>query len=112
MIDKIWSSRLRYNYGISPADYNKLLKEQNNSCAICGKPPEKVRLAVDHNHANRRVRGLLCFHCNTILGHAYDSVKIIKNALDYITKHSEIDSDWDLDSLKGKLEACGIQSIR
>lgn len=112
MIDKNWSSRLRCSYGITSIDYNQLLKDQNNSCAICGKPPEKIKLAVDHNHVNGRVRGLLCFHCNTILGHAYDSVKILKSALDYIAKHSRIDEDWDVDILKRKLEDCGVQPIR
>lgn len=107
-MDKSRSSRLMYTYGISSADYDRLLKEQNNSCAICGKPPEKVKLSVDHNHANGRVRGLLCFRCNTLLGLAYDSIQILTNALGYITKHNEIDIDWDVDNLRKKLAACGI----
>ena len=85
-----------------------MTQEQKGLCAICGESPEKVRLSIDHNHVNKRVRGLLCFHCNTILGHAYDSVKIIKSALDYMVKHSEIDIDWDVDNLRKKLAACGI----
>src|SRR5690242_6153534 len=107
-MNKKRSSRLTYTYGISSADYNKLLEEQKGLCAICRKPPEKVRLSVDHCHANGRVRGLLCFSCNTILGHAHDSVNILKSALGYMTKHSEIDIDWNVDNLKSKLEACGI----
>lgn len=108
MIDKHRSNRLMYTYGISSADYDRLLKEQNNSCAICHKLPEKVKLSVDHNHANGRVRGLLCFRCNTLLGLAFESIQILTNALDYTKKHNEIDIDWDVDNLKRKLEACGI----
>lgn len=106
------SNRLISTYGISLADYNKLLNEQNNVCAICGKPPKRVRLAVDHCHANGRVRGLLCFSCNSILGLAYDSVQILNRAVDYMKKHSELDKDWDLDYVAKKLEAYGCQPTR
>lgn len=102
------SNRLMYTYGISLADYNRLLTSQNNSCAICGKPPLKRKLAVDHNHASQRVRGLLCFRCNTLLGLAYDSAQILKTALDYIQKHNELDIDFDPENLKKKLESCGL----
>lgn len=98
-------SRLIRIYGIGLSEYNKLLREQNNCCAICGKP---TKLAVDHNHVNGRVRGLLCFHCNTILGHAYDSIYILKKAADYMEKHSRIDSDDDPKILVEKLKDLGF----
>jgi uncharacterized protein with ParB-like and HNH nuclease domain len=39
---------------------------QDDKCAICGRPESdfKNRLAVDHNHRTKKVRGLLCFQCN------------------------------------------------
>lgn len=49
---------------LTVTEYDSLLKKQNGVCAICGKPPKKTRLAVDHDHKTGRVRGLLCFFCN------------------------------------------------
>ena len=39
---------------------------------------------VDHNHNTGVVRGLLCFHCNLILGHAKDESARLRAAADYI----------------------------
>jgi len=103
IVDRSWSSQLRRNYGLTPVEYNKLLVGQNNSCAICGKPPYKVRLSVDHSHISNKVRGLLCFHCNTILGHAYDDIKILSNAVKYLEKY--YDPDWDVDLFIERINA-------
>ena len=45
-----------------------MLADQGGCCAIC----QEVcgtgrRLAVDHEHSSGRIRGLLCFRCNTSL---------------------------------------------
>lgn len=71
-----WSAELKYKYGITKEDYNKLFKEQNGKCAICGKHQIdlNVRLCVDHNHLTGAIRGLLCMKCNYSLGH-YESIK-------------------------------------
>jgi phage regulator Rha-like protein len=52
-----------------------MLEHQEGVCAICGKPEtvksrkgEVLALAIDHDHATGKVRGLLCFRCNTTLG--------------------------------------------
>ena len=107
-MDKAWSSYIEHTYGLSVAEYNKLLKEQNGLCAICGKPPNGKRLSIDHHHRNGRVRGLLFMHCNVILGHAFEKIKILEGALAYMRKHHEIDIDWDMDLFEEKLKACGI----
>src|SRR4051812_46247865 len=43
------SESLKRLYGITIADYDKILEDQGGGCAICGKPQgiEKNRLAVD-----------------------------------------------------------------
>jgi hypothetical protein len=63
-----------------------MLKVQNNSCLICGKKETKRRLSVDHNHKTGKVRGLLCSHCNHILGLSYDNIKILQSAINYLNK--------------------------
>lgn len=47
-------------------EYDKLLKSQNNCCALCGihQALLKTSLAVDHDHDTGLPRGLLCNKCN------------------------------------------------
>jgi hypothetical protein len=47
-------------YGLSGEDYEALLKFQGGRCYICRRKPVTKRLAVDHDHRNGVVRGLLC----------------------------------------------------
>lgn len=71
-------------YGITHQEYEDLLRSQNGVCAICGKPPIRKRLAVDHDHVNGLVRGLLCNYCNLrIVGKVRDS-SLYRKAADYL----------------------------
>lgn len=67
-----------------------MLVGQGGVCAIC-RQPEQMRkngqiraLSVDHDHETGTVRGLLCGHCNSILGLAKDSVDRLSRAIDYL----------------------------
>lgn len=55
----------RSSYGISELEYQALITEQGDLCALCDK---KKKLVVDHDHNTGKVRGLLCFRCNIALG--------------------------------------------
>lgn len=86
--DAIRSSWLKRKYGISLADYDRLLAEQDGKCAICSVPEEETTLkclAVDHNHATGKVRGLLCTRCNTGIGNFLDDKGRLKMAIKYLT---------------------------
>jgi hypothetical protein len=84
-------------YGITLAQYNQLLKEQNGVCAICKQPEtiydirtNKLRaLAVDHNHITGKTRGLLCSHCNHGVGHFKEDIGILYNTIDYLNTHKD-----------------------
>lgn len=60
---------LQRKFGLSLADYNKMLADQGGVCKLCGGvTPGGMRLAVDHDHNTGKVRGLLCQRCNVHLG--------------------------------------------
>jgi len=60
--------RFQQTYGISLAEYDAMVEEQQGKCARCGDTPKTLRLAVDHCHDTGKVRKLLCGPCNTYLG--------------------------------------------
>jgi len=75
---------LRRTFGITQADYEAILQMQRGGCAICGKPPGKISLHVDHDHATGEVRGLLCVGCNNALGQFRDDLELLARASDYL----------------------------
>jgi hypothetical protein len=81
------------NYDITPEDYEKMLEEQGELCAICGRKETATRngkvkrLSIDHDHRTRRVRGLLCQSCNTAIGLFKDNLIIILHAARYIEQN-------------------------
>jgi hypothetical protein len=79
---------LKAFYGISLDEYNALAKSQNNRCALCFKHggDMKKALCVDHDHKGKKVRGLLCFECNVMLGMAKDSILVLKNSIQYLQR--------------------------
>jgi len=72
-------------YNITLVDYDYMLEEQGHECAICGTEPFKERFKVDHCHTTGRVRGLLCNHCNLMLGHAQDNKEVLNKAIRYLS---------------------------
>jgi hypothetical protein len=81
-----WKARLKKFYGIDSEEYDSVFKKQGGVCAICGKPPNGKKLSVDHDHNTNKVRGLLCYSCNSGLGFFVDSRPNLQNALIYLIK--------------------------
>jgi len=53
---------------MSEKEFADMLADQDGCPAICRDVCETGRrLAVDHDHSSGRIRGLLCFRCNTSL---------------------------------------------
>ena len=80
---------LKSNYGITEEEYDKLLKAQDNKCAICGKTEENSgrKLSVDHCHTSNGIRGVLCTACNTALGKFKDDVHLLEMAIKYLKEY-------------------------
>lgn len=80
---------LKHLFGITLADYNRMLKEQNFVCAVCEKTVEqnKKALSVDHCHVTGKVRALLCTTCNLGMGVFNDNIELLQKAIEYLQKH-------------------------
>lgn len=89
--DKHADRSLRKLYGITLNERDEMLKAQGNMCAICQEthPTSGKRWPVDHNHSTGRVRGVLCFRCNTMIGYAREKVSVLKQAIEYLRKEMQ-----------------------
>lgn len=87
--DKLNNRYLEKNYNINLKNYDELLASQNGCCAICLSDHPGLRnkrFSVDHDHKRNNIRGLLCHSCNSMLGHAKDSLDILSNAMHYLSR--------------------------
>lgn len=86
--DQAYDKYLQRTYNMTLADYNVLLEDQDGTCAVCeGANADSVknkRLTVDHDHRTGKVRGLLCFTCNTSIGKLGDTYEALQRAADYL----------------------------
>lgn len=92
------AAMIERNYGLTAAQFEKLLEAQGHRCGICRRDAPrlvarngKVRhtLTVDHDHITGSVRGLLCNACNAALGCFSDDVRLIAEAMAYLAKHGD-----------------------
>ena len=72
--DKSWRGRA-HRYLIGKKQWDVILKNQENKCALCEAIPE----AVDHCHKKGIVRGILCQRCNI-------NIKILEGCPEYLKK--------------------------
>lgn len=91
-------SLLKTKYGMSLEEYDSIEIKQNSCCAICGIHKENLIpyhkegsvLCVDHCHTTQKVRGLLCFSCNLMLGYSKDNTTTLLNAIKYLDDSNNI----------------------
>lgn len=83
---------LQMNYGMTEEQYQNMLKEQGNVCALCGKPPAEGRygkLYIDHDHETKEVRGLIHLGCNVLIGYAFEDPEVLQSAIEYLHKYKK-----------------------
>lgn len=89
-LDKAKNAKLLRAYGITIEQYLELSTEVGNKCTICEQDcPSGRALAVDHDHSNGIVRGLLCINCNKGLGNFKDNLDLFKRAMFYLESYKE-----------------------
>ena len=80
-------NNVRYKYGLSPEQYDALIKTRS-SCDICYSVFTTDLIPhIDHCHATKKVRGVLCAACNRGLGQFRDNEGLLSNAVAYLDKH-------------------------
>lgn len=88
-----YSKQLMTRYGLTIDDYNAMLSGQSDACAICYRRKADSRLVVDHDHATRKVRGILCHECNCGIGAFYDNSCLMLSAIMYLTQKEPLPGD-------------------
>lgn len=81
---KARESRLRRTFNICSEEYEKVLEYQGGVCAITGRPPASLALAVDHCHRSGRIRGLLSNQANKGIAIFQDNPEWLRAAADYL----------------------------
>lgn len=76
--NKTADSRLR-RYGVSWLDWMEMVEAQGGHCRLCDRPAE----VVDHDHKTNRVRGALCYGCNTLVT-GIENEQWFNKAIEYI----------------------------
>jgi len=85
---KPYEYRIKSEYGISPEEFYGFIISQENKCFTCGKyfnhDGKKTNFGIDHCHSTGRVRGLLCFHCNSAIGMVRENLTTLENMIRYL----------------------------
>lgn len=70
-------------------------RDTPETCEVCGKPPGKKAMNLDHCHSTGAFRGWLCVRCNVGLGALGDNLDGLKKAVAYLERfESKHDFSW------------------
>lgn len=93
LLDAQQRAHFRRKYSLELEDIQAMWESRGGRCDLCGvsKPAPHHKgvaaahkLVVDHCHDAGRVRGLLCYQCNTALGQLGDSEAALQRVINYI----------------------------
>lgn len=96
--DPLWWRKfyLKKHFNMTMKDYQDMLESQDYKCLICetrfdieviGKRPN-----LDHCHSTGKIRGILCFNCNTGIGKLNDNLSTLKKAVQYLESYNNINN--------------------
>lgn len=78
-------------YGLSKEEAEIWVEKRRPlKCDLCDYNELLTNLVIDHCHQTNRVRGLLCYKCNTALGKLGDNIEGLTKAIKYLS--GELDS--------------------
>lgn len=76
---------------LTVAEFNAMFEAQGHKCAICEatEPGAKAGWNIDHCHKSKKVRFVLCAHCNRGLGAFFDNPSLMRKAADMLEKYQD-----------------------
>jgi hypothetical protein len=82
---------LQSKFGLTLEQYNAMYRKQKGRCAVCNSEPTGrwKKLHVDHCHKTGKVRGLLCYSCNSAAGLVKDDAEIAIRIAAYLIGHEK-----------------------
>lgn len=86
-----WGHHYKSKFGVTKQEFLECIASQKGRCAICknifNRENRLTTPTLDHVHdETNRFRGVLCHHCNALLGLAYDDPKILRSAIRYLDR--------------------------
>ena len=87
--ERFRESQMWSKYRLHAVDYDQLAIAAGGICQICLK--SGVKLVIDHDHAQKRFRGLICNECNSGIGMLREDPVIFAAALEYLARHKQPD---------------------
>jgi hypothetical protein len=80
-------TRFGIDYPTYLEEVDTRLAQQGGVCAICHKSPYKGKRGpvLDHCHESGTIRGVLCWTCNSAIGHLEDDPETLHRAIDYLS---------------------------
>lgn len=88
MLKKQKHARMKSKYGLTSEMWWQMFENQGSKCKICKSETTAGQgWHTDHCHLRNKVRGILCYHCNLMLGMVKDNVDTLKKAIDYLKEN-------------------------
>lgn len=98
---RIERSRVRkYNWTVK--EFENELQRQSYSCYGCLSRIDKKVARIDHDHKTNKIRGLLCDHCNRLLGMAKENPGTLRRLMAYLDHDREKINIYLAGSLKNQ----------
>jgi hypothetical protein len=78
--------KLKNLYGITLEEKERMFRSQDKACAACktAEVTDEKHWHVDHCHDTKKIRGILCHHCNVGIGFARDDINTLKSWISYL----------------------------
>jgi hypothetical protein len=86
--DKERKRKLLSKWGLTSEQWEEIFNFQDRRCACCGTATAGAKKGwmVDHNHATKAIRGIICTRCNTTLGMLGDDAgSVVEACLEFLS---------------------------